>query len=60
MITVEHPGPGARPGVSACPGVDARGHGLTMTILHSGTCCEAWEACQSEREAEAGLWHSSP
>jgi hypothetical protein len=77
MIHVARHEPGVRLGVDACPGVDTRGHGLTMAILHSGTCCQSWEADQAARaegsrcldarsgpeparEAEAGLWHSSP
>jgi hypothetical protein len=34
--------PGARLGVDRCPGVDERGHGLTMSIIHDGTCCQEW------------------
>ena len=36
-----------------CPGVDSRGHGLTMSDIHMGKCCELWEAQRSEAQAEA-------
>ena len=35
------------------PGVDSRGHGLTMADIHMGKCCELWEARRSEPQAEA-------
>lgn len=26
-----------------CPGAGSYGHGETLTIVHSGDCCSAWE-----------------
>ena len=31
-----------RLGVDACPGIDERGHGLTMRTLHDDGCCAEW------------------
>ncbi|HEY1324323.1 MAG TPA: hypothetical protein VGF32_28960 [Streptosporangiaceae bacterium] len=36
-----------------CPGVDTRGHGLTMSEIHMGKCCELWEAQHAEPAVEA-------
>jgi hypothetical protein len=44
MIGVSHHEPGVRLGVDACPGVDERGHGLTMAIVHDSACCHEWES----------------
>ena len=52
-----------------CPGVDSRGHGLTMSDIHMGKCCELWKARRSEpqtvlrRRARAGgraMTHQCP
>jgi hypothetical protein len=48
---ISHPEPGARLGVTECPGIGERGHGLTMAVIHGAGCCREWEA---GREAEAG------
>jgi len=36
---ISHHEPGVRLGVDRCPGVDERGHGLTMSIIHDNSCC---------------------
>jgi hypothetical protein len=43
-----------------CPGVDSRGHGLTMSDIHMGRCCELWEAQRSEPQTEAGKPEPEP
>jgi hypothetical protein len=47
------------PSVGHCPGSGEYGHGLTLTAVHGGGCCAAWnearaQAAAPEREAEAG------
>ena len=44
-----------RLGVDACPGVDERGHGLTMRTLHDDGCCAEWASgrASSPPRAEA-------
>ena len=42
-----------RLGADACPGIGERGHGLTMSILHDGTCCTEWAAGQTSWPARA-------
>ena len=39
-----------------CPGVDSRGHGLTMSDIHMGRCCELWEAARAEAEPSAAVY----
>ena len=41
-----------RLGVDACPGIDERGHGLTMRTLHDG-CCAEWASGQASTPARA-------
>ena len=53
MIGVSHHEPGVRLGVDACPGVDERGHGLTMTVVHDSACCREWESGQASTPARA-------
>jgi hypothetical protein len=43
-----------------CPGVDSRGHGLTMSDIHMGECCERWETQHSEPEPEANQPEPEP
>jgi hypothetical protein len=49
----------ARPNVSSpnlgkCPGGTEYGHGMSLTTVHGGGCCEAWNAArQPETEPEA-------
>ena len=45
--------PGVRLGVDRCPGVDQRGHGLTMSIIHDSSCCAEWESGQASTPARA-------
>ena len=54
MIHATHHETGVRLGVDACPGVDERGHGLTMTTLHDSACCHEWESGQASTPARAG------
>ena len=51
MIYVGERGDHARLGVDACPGIDERGHGLTMRTLHDDGCCAEWEAGQASSPA---------
>ncbi len=53
MIGVSHHEPRVRLGVDACPGVDERGHGLTMRTLHDSGCCREWESGQASTPARA-------
>lgn len=57
MIYVSYPedGPrqGRRLGIDRCPGIDERGHGLTMRILHDSTCCAEWQAGETPYPARA-------
>ena len=53
MIYVDHPGAHVRLGVDACPGIDERGHGLTMATLHDGGCCAEWAAGEASTPARA-------
>jgi hypothetical protein len=45
--------PGVRLGVDECPGVDERGHGLTMSVIHDAGCCHEWETGQAATPARA-------
>jgi hypothetical protein len=60
MIYVEHPPDGPRKGrilgLDVCPGIDERGHGLTMAILHDSTCCAEWEAGETPWPRRAAEW----
>ncbi len=53
MIHATHHETGLRLAVDACPGVDERGHGLTMTTLHDNACCHEWESGQASTPARA-------
>jgi hypothetical protein len=46
----------ARLGVDACPGIDERGHGLTMTTLHDDGCCAEWEGGQASSPARGAAF----
>lgn len=52
-IRVSRPEPGARLGADRCPGVDTRGHGLTMAVIHDGGCCREWETGQAATPGRA-------
>jgi hypothetical protein len=52
-LSVSHPEPGARLGADECPGVDERGHGLTMAVIHDAGCCREWETGQAATLARA-------
>jgi hypothetical protein len=53
MMGLTHHEPGVRLGVDACPGVDERGHGMAMAIVHDNTCCHEWESCEASTSARA-------
>ena len=38
---------GAR--IGECPGSAEYGHGMTLTRVHGGRCCEAWETARRQR-----------
>ena len=44
------------PNVGKCPGGAEYGHGMTLTTVHAGDCCAAWEQAhaEAENELEAG------
>ena len=42
-----------RLGADACPGIDERGHGLTMRTLHDDGCCAEWAAGLASTPARA-------
>ena len=52
-LYVSHHEPGVRLGVDRCPGVDERGHGLTMSTIHYNSCCAEWESGQASTPARA-------
>jgi hypothetical protein len=52
-LYVSHHEPGVRPGADRCPGVNERGHGLTMSIIHDSGCCQEWETGQAATPARA-------
>jgi hypothetical protein len=64
-FSFSHPGPGDRLGVDRCPGIDERGHGLTMAVIHDPGCCIEWaggEAAPARTEAfreAASRWGST-
>jgi hypothetical protein len=43
---------GHGPKLGYCPGVAEYGHGLTLTAVHSGTCCQRWDIAGTARLAE--------
>jgi hypothetical protein len=49
--SISHTGPGARLGADQCPGVDERGRGLTMAVIHDAGCCREWETGQAATPA---------
>jgi hypothetical protein len=58
-LSVSHHEPGLRPGADACPGIDERGHGLTMTLIHDGTCCAEWESGSTPSPGRAAKWFAT-
>jgi hypothetical protein len=46
-VSISRPEPGVRLGADQCPGVDERGHGLTMAVIHDAGCCQEWETGQA-------------
>jgi hypothetical protein len=52
-LSISHPTPGTRLGAGQCPGIDRRGHGLTMSVIHDAGCCQEWEAGQAAAPARA-------
>ena len=43
------------PNVGKCPGSGEYGHGMSLTTVHAGDCCAAWDqARQADSEPEAG------
>ena len=52
-LSISHPEPGARLGADQCPGVDERGHGLTMAVIHDTGCCQEWETGHASTPARA-------
>ena len=52
-VSISHHQPGVRLGVDECPGVDERGHGLTMAVIHDAGCCQEWETGQASTHARA-------
>jgi hypothetical protein len=57
--SLSHHQPGIRLGVDECPGVDERGHGLTMTVIHDAGCCQEWETGQASNPARAGSFRQA-
>jgi hypothetical protein len=53
MITVASHQSHVRLGVDACPGIDERGHGLSLRTLHDDGCCTEWAAGEASTEARA-------
>jgi hypothetical protein len=45
-----------RLGVDACPGIDERGHGLTMRTLHDDGCCAEWASGHASTPARAEVF----
>ena len=38
----------AAPNVGGCPGGAEYGHGMSLTTVHAGGCCNAWAAAHPE------------
>ncbi len=47
-----------RLGVDACPGIDERGHGLTMRTLHDDGCCAEWASGRASTPRRAGAFRT--
>jgi hypothetical protein len=45
--------PAVRLGVDRCPGIDERGHGRAMSIIHDNSCCAEWESGQASSATRA-------
>jgi hypothetical protein len=58
-LGISHHSPGVRLGVDECPGVDERGHGLTMSIIHDAGCCQEWETGQASTPARAAAFRET-
>ncbi len=58
-VGISHPGPGIRLGADQCPGIDERGHGLTMAVIHDAGCCQEWETGQASTPARAGSFRQA-
>ena len=52
-FSISHSGPGDRLGVDLCPGVDERGHGLAMAVIHDAGCCAEWAGSEAAGPARA-------
>jgi hypothetical protein len=52
-VSMTHPGPGARLGADQCPGVDTRGRGLAIAVIHDAGCCTEWKTGQASAPARA-------
>ena len=50
---ISHHQPGVRLGADECPGIDERGHGLTMAVIHDAGCCQEWGTGQASAPARA-------
>jgi hypothetical protein len=60
MIYVGHHHGHERLGVDACPGIDERGHGLTMQTLHDGGCCAEWASGEASTPGRAEAFREVP
>ncbi len=59
MIYVMHHRDHVRLGVDACPGIDERGHGLTMRTLHDAGCCAEWASGQASTPTRAAAFRQA-
>jgi hypothetical protein len=52
-FSITHHQPGVRLGADQCPGIDQRGHGLAMAVIHDAGCCTEWETGRAATPARA-------
>lgn len=52
-VYISHHQDGQRAGVDYCPGVDERGHGMRLSLIHDSQCCQEWESGQASTPARA-------
>jgi hypothetical protein len=58
-FSISHPVPADRLGVDLCPGVDERGHGLTMAVIHDAECCHEWASGQASTPARTASFREA-
>ncbi len=55
-VSISHHQGAGRAGVDYCPGVDERGHGMRLALIHDAQCCQEWGSGQASTPARAAAF----